>query len=225
MARNQQELPFPDVPTWGGRRKGAGRRRSGTLPRVAHRVRPFHDRHHPVHVTWRVGPRVPSLRGLKLARAIGRTIASVNASHARRGTTFRVVHFSIQPNHLHLLVEGGSRRTLTRGLQGLGIWIARRVNEVRGGHGRVLADRYHERALESPLEVRRALVSVLQNHLHHEPSRFVIDECSSGRWFKGWAEPIPKADTPSPVRRARTWLLATGWRRHGAIAFDERPAG
>ena len=26
-----------------------------------------------------------------------------------------------------------------------------------------------------------------------------------------------------PVRAARTWLLATGWRRHGLIGFDEHP--
>ena len=65
---------------------------------------------------------------------------------------------------------------------------------------------------------------VLQNHLHHTPSIYVVDECSSGRWFTGWAQPLPPPDTPSPVRDPTTWLLRIGWKRHGLIDFSEMPA-
>ena len=176
-------------------------------------------------MTWRVARDLPSLRKLRLARAIGNAIAAHNRSHARRRTSFRVVHFSIQPNHLHLLVEAGSKRTLTAGLRGLAVWMARKINEARGKRGRVIADRYHARPLETPLEVRRALVYVLQNHLHHEPSAYVVDECSSARWFSGWAQALPPPDTPSPVRPPATWLLQKAWKRHGLIHLSEGPAG
>ncbi len=148
----------------------------------------------------------------------------VTRSHCRRGTSFRILHFSIQPSHVHLIVEAGSKLTLMRGLRGLGIWLARRVNAVLGRTGRVLADRYHARPLATPTAMRNAIVYVLQNHRHHQPSRYAIDECSSGPWFDGWAEPLPPPDTPPPVAAPATWLARVGWRwRHGPIGFHESP--
>ena len=76
-----------------------------------------------------------------------------------------------------------------------------------------------------PRDVRNAIVYVLQNHRHHRRSRYVVDECSSGRWFNGWVEPLGPADTPAPVAEPGTWLARVGWRRHGRIRFDEGPAG
>ncbi len=71
--------------------------------------------------------------------------------------------------------------------------------------------------------MRNAIVYVLQNHRHHEPSRFLVDECSSGPWFDGWAVRLPAPDTPSPVAAPGTWLARIGWRRHGPIRFEESP--
>lgn len=207
-----------------GRRGGPGRPKSGRAVGVPHRPRPFHDRHHPAHVTWRVVSGIPSLRGFELARAVGRTVRAITKSHQRRRTSFRIIHFSIQSNHVHLIVEAGSRITLMRSLRGLGIWLARRINESARRHGQVLADRYHARALTTPLAVRNAIVYVLQNHLHHRPSRYVVDECSSARCFSGWAEPLGPPDTPAPVAAPLTWLARAGWRRHGRIRLDEGPA-
>jgi len=85
------------------------------------------------------------------------------------------------------------------------------------------ADRYRARALTTPLAVRNAIVYVLQNHLHHRPSRWIVDECSSARWFTGWAEPLGPPDMPSPVAEPTTWLARVGWRRHGRIRFEESP--
>ena len=215
-----KQLAF-DVPQIRRRR----RRRAGRVVNgVPHRARPFHDRHHPAHVTWRIAKGIPSLRKFLLARAVGTTFRAITQSHARRRTSFRVTHFSIQSNHIHLIVEAGSKTTLMRGLRGLGIWLARRVNERLGRHGQVLAERYHARPLTTPLAVRNAIVYVLQNHRHHRPSRWIVDECSSARWFAGWAEPMAPADTPAPVAPARTWLGSIAWRRHGRIRFDEAPA-
>ena len=148
---------------------------------------------------------------------------AITSSHARRQTSFRITHFSIQSNHVHLIVEAGGKLALSRGLRGLGIWLARRVNERLGRRGRVLADRYHLRELTTPLAVRNAIVYVLQNHVHHARSRYLVDECSSARWFGGWAERLPPADTPPPVAASRTWLGSTGWLRHGRIRLDEGP--
>jgi hypothetical protein len=124
-------------------------------------------------------------------------------------------------------VEASDRDALVRGMRGLVIRCARAINRVLGRRGRVWADRCHTHALKTPREVRNALVYVLQNWRKSVPGAQWLDGCSSARWFDGWKGPRPPwAEPPpgrAPVRAARTWLLTRGWRRHGLIAFDERP--
>jgi REP element-mobilizing transposase RayT len=221
----QLELNVKPKHGWGGRRPGAGRPKTGRAVGLPHRPRPHHEGRHPAHITWRVARGVPSLRKRRLARIIGRTIRAASRRHEKRRSSFGVIHFSIQDNHIHLIVEAGSKRTMTRELRGLGIWLARGLNQELGSTGRVIADRYHARPLATPREVRSALVYVLQNHKHHTPSAYLVDENSSARWFTGWEAPLPEPDTPAPVREARTWLGGVGWlRAGGAIRFCEGPA-
>jgi hypothetical protein len=102
--------------------------------------------------------------------------------------------------------------------------VARRINEALGRAGQVLADRYHARPLTTPREARHAIVYVLQNHRHHVPSRFLVDENSSGPWFTGWAQPLPLPPTEPPVAEPATWLAKRGWKRYGPIRFAEAPS-
>jgi REP element-mobilizing transposase RayT len=139
---------------------------------------------------------------------------------------FRLVHFAVLSNHVHYLVEARERRSLTAGLRGLHVRVARRLNKLWKRRGNVFPDRFHERILRSPREVRGALAYVLGNARRHglgqrpgEP-----DRCSSGRWFAGWRGARPSAGLgagadagPCPVARGRTWLLAVGWRRLGLL--------
>jgi REP element-mobilizing transposase RayT len=141
------------------------------------------------------------------------------AQASERGD-FRVVHYSLQSNHVHLLVEAASRGALARGMKAVGARLARAVNRVFRRVGPVLADRYHLRVLKTPREVRNAIRYVLLNARHHA-SRLVgkarLDPASSARWFDGWKHEGPTDGGHCPVARARTWLLAVGWRRHGLI--------
>ena len=204
--------------TWGGKRRGAGRKPSGRKVGVPHRPRPAHNARHPVHVTLRASQELPSLRTEPLFLAIRHGLA--RASHGG----LRVLHFSVQRDHVHLVVEALDGRALSRGLQGLAIRIAKGVNRVLGRRGRVWSDRFHARALRTPGEVRNALVYVLQNWIKHVRGARGLDGCSSARWFQGWRTPIGLAKGTSPVVAPRTWLAAVGWRRFGLIHPDERPA-
>src|SRR3954470_9659966 len=105
----------------------------------------------------------------------------------------------------------------------LGVWIARRVNEKLGRAGRVLNDRYHERRLAPPRELRNAIVYVLQNFRKHHPSPFVFDAWSSAPWFDGWTFTLDPPATRTPVATPGTWLASKGWRRHGRLGPDEQP--
>src|SRR5438552_4890491 len=135
----------------------------------------------------------------------------------------RVIHFSAQDDHLHLIVEADDTHALRHGLRGLVIRLAREVNHALGRRGAVFGDRYHARTLTTPRAVRFALIYVLRNRQKHSAGERGLDPCSSAPWFDGWRESIPPVAGSAPVVRARTWLAAVGWRRHGLIATDDRP--
>ncbi len=134
------------------------------------------------------------------------------------------MHFSVQTNHVHLVVEAHDKSALSRGMQGLNVRMARAINRVLRMRGGVWRERYHARELRTPREVRNAIVYVLMNakkHGHRIGSG--IDACSSAPWFDGFARVHELPGEPSPVAVARTWLAGTGWRRRGLVRFDERP--
>ena len=134
-----------------------------------------------------------------------------------------MLQFSVQDDHVHLIVEADDTQALRRGLRGLAIRVARAVNRALGRRGAVWGDRYHARALTSPRPVRHALVYVLMNLRKHHVGGRGMDPCSSAKFFDGWREPVRTESARAPVVRARTWLAAVGWRRHGLLGIDERP--
>jgi REP element-mobilizing transposase RayT len=190
----------------------------------AHRSRPRHCHRHPVHVTLRGARRFPSMRAPIVFSALrgGFTAAS------RRW--FRIVHFAVQDDHLHLIVEADDNTSLSRGMIGLTVRLARAFNRALARRGSVWGERFHARALRTPREVRHCLVYVLMNRKKHAPSsdrRAELDPCSSGRWFKGWKYPPtgpPRTHEVPLVAPPRTWLLCAGWKRHGLIDVNESPA-
>jgi hypothetical protein len=109
---------------------------------------------------------------------------------------------------------------------GATIRFARAVNRVLGRRGRVWGDRFHARALRTPREVRNGIVYVLMNWKKHVPGAAEYDPCSSAWAFTGWKVPPsvgPPADLPARRESPTTWLLRTGWKRHGLIGPHERP--
>src|SRR5574338_1070519 len=215
----------------GGTRRGAGRR-PGPNPRVRHRGRAEFRGRFPGHVTLKLASGLSSLRERTMVRALE---AALRAA-CDRGS-FRVVVFSIQGDHLHLVVEADDRAALGRGMKAVAARVARAVNRVLQRCGKVLQDRYHLHVLRTPLEVRRALVYVLCNARKHlgarAPRGAWIDPASSGRWFQGWRSSAAGGQkglhgfgadaVAAAVARPLTWLLRIGWRRHGRIDPSEAP--
>ena len=168
----------------------------------------------------RADPGLTSLRSPRVFPALRRALAACNR------ISFRLIQFSVQSNHLHLIVEADDNRALTRGLQGLAVRCARAINRRAGRRGRVWAHRYHARSMATPTEVRRALVYVLMNVRKHDRAhRPGIDPCSSAPWFDGFiAGRAPAASRdPPPVSTPCTWLASRGWRLRGLIDPREYP--
>ena len=182
----------------------------------SHRRRPPVSAAHPLHVTLRVAQHVWNLRAQRCLRPID---AALRALHS--GERARVTHFSVQGNHVHLVVEARDAASLSSAMRSLTIRIARGLNEVMGRRGRVLASRYHARALRSPTEARNVLRYVLANHARHVPGAPVADPWSSAPVFSEWkAVGLPAATVhyalpghDPPVARPESWLLRIGFRR------------
>jgi hypothetical protein len=143
VRRRQLNLPFGAPRTWGGARKGAGRKPHGR-PSMPHDTRPKVDPRYPVQVTIRATPGLPSLRSPRVFGALRRAIARASVDR------FRVIHFSIQQDHGHFIVEGDEARRARGGMHGLAIRLALAVNRILGRKGQVVGDRYHARPLTTP---------------------------------------------------------------------------
>ncbi len=174
------------------------------------------------------------------------TLRKALADATRTRTDFRITQFSVQGDHVHLVVEAESRQALSRGMQGLAIRIARRVNRLLSRSGKLWADRFFSRALSSPRSVRNALAYVLNNFRKHRvAAEAQIDPYSSAPYFDGFRElrgkppwdlprsrrlPLtpqgvaaPAFDDEIPVLEACTWLAGVGWRKAGLVAIVEAP--
>ena len=227
----EETRPRKDVgkKTHGGARVGAGRK-PAKRRNVPHRARPRQKAYLPSLVTLRAAPGLVSFRTQRVLRVFKEVVAEQRRLH---GDVFRIPHFSIQENHIHLIVEA-EEGALSRGIRGLIIAFARRLNGVVRRKGRVWGDRYHRRDLSSPREMKNALVYVLNNDLRHGFMRVFgraasgevrTDVYSSGPLFDGWLQKtarityaVPWVDT-----RPRTWLLSEGWKKYGPVDATKKP--
>ncbi len=205
MARSrkpqQQEMALP---THGGKRDGAGRKPNGPRAGVSHLARSHVNGCEPLHVGLRVRRGVPNLRWPRVYAEVKRAFEATAALR----DDFRVTHYSVQGNHVHLIVEADSSVALSRGKQALTIRIAKALNKLASRTGKVFADRFWSRVLESPREVRHVIAYVLGNARKHAERMGLwitlptVDPYAAG----------PGHDTPS-LSEPRTWLLRVGWTR------------
>ncbi len=198
---------------------------------LPHTTRERHRGYQPVHVTARAVRSSPNLRSQTLFAAL----RAIFARSSAKG--FRLLHFSVQGNHLHFIAEADDGVAFARGVQRLLSRAAMTVNALAQRSGKLWGDRHHREPLTTPSQVRNAYVYVLFNHRKHEltspapsVSTFVTaDDCSSTSWFDGWsphAPPPPGALAragPSIVVAPTTWLARRGWKTRGLVRFDEVP--
>src|SRR3954462_1794467 len=109
MKPKQQELPLK---SWGGARRGAGRKAKGSRKNVPHRPR-RRFRRGALHITTRIRSEVWNLPSRRSFPPLRRPCAR---GCPRFGP--RLTHFSVQGNHLHMIVEAPDAETLGRAMKG-----------------------------------------------------------------------------------------------------------
>jgi REP element-mobilizing transposase RayT len=209
----------------GGSRPNAGRKKSKELRfDPSHAKRPALSFKHPVHVMLRTLASVPRLRQRDGYAAIRDALL-----HVGDGAAFRIVHISIQRNHLHLVVEAANKGALSRGMQRFAIRAARALNAGFERTGKVFAFRYKAKQIKSADYARNVISYVLNNWRRHRAdareSSMPFDRYSSAWAFSGWAVrnrwQLP--DAGLPVSPPRTQLLVFDWEWFGLIDPFEVP--
>lgn len=175
----------------GGRRPGAGRKPKGDVAGTSHRRRAAVDPRLPVHITIRLADDAPRLRDKLAYTAVCHACVAGCASEG-----FRLVHFAVHADAVHLLVEADDQAALTRGAQGLLIRIARGVNRVAQRSGKLYGDRYRD----EPVRDKAAL-------------RALAPLFSPPAWVDGHTPRHTRpASEPACTQKPRTALLKA-WRR------------
>jgi REP element-mobilizing transposase RayT len=196
----------------GGFRFGAGRKKSRDLRfDPSHARRPELSFKHPVHVVLRTDWRVPRLRQRRGYEAIRRVLL-----HCLGGNDFRVIHISIQKNHLHLIVEAANKDALTRGMQRLAIRAARALNAGFNREGKVFAFRYSAKQIKTASYARNALSYVLRKASHCTLSGKRVEFPTS------WAETALLRAAQRAVGYRRPSFEDLVWDRPATIALSDQ---
>ncbi len=187
-----------ELPMRGGKREGAGRKPKGRRALVSHKARPKFEKPAAVHVTLRVADHVWNLRSRRAFRLLEQCLAD---ALGRFG--LRIIQFSVMGNHIHLIVEADSNESLSRGMQGLCIRVAKALNRLMDRSGTVFSDHFHSRILRTPTELVNAIAYVLGNHAHHFGT-------ADARYSSA---ALPAQERDRLLARPKSWLLRVGWLR------------
>ena len=191
-------------------------RGSGTPHKKRERV----QSHTPLMITMKLCKGLPSLRTMPTHDLWKEVLRALR----RARSDFRVVHYVLMGNHIHMLVEVDSTKSLSSGMISLKTRFARRWNKMLGRKGKVFGDHYHHWLITAPHEARNAIAYVLKNARKHGIRWFkgIFDPYSSASLFPGWVLPKDALDLLEDVAlqdvvfEPRTDLLAKDWLMAGS---------
>ena len=200
----------------GGTRDGAGRKQLDKYEYVPHYVRTARAGEHPVHVTARAVPGLPSFRQHRLGSIMLLQLRRLNDE------AFQIVHNSVQTNHLHMIVEADNRQTLSRKMGGFMASFAKRMNAELGRSGEVWRERFFSRDITTARDMNNVLAYVFGNAKKHGQiphDAALLDPFSSAWTFDGWDRPVelPPEELRWTPPEPRTELLRRDWIAHGLL--------
>lgn len=212
------QLVFKGVSGHGGFREGAGRKRFKTS--TDHRRRNDVSAQTPIGITMKILPGLVNLRCGEVE------VKFQEALEVAQKFGLRVIHYSLQSNHIHMIAEVDGPGALARGMRSLGARLGKSIRKLSGGAGPVFKERFHLHPLDTPTEMKRALAYVLLNSAKHLNCVPYVDSYSSGRFFGEWHQLLgrniglilrsgrdPVLARPSWLAEPRSWLATEGWRK------------
>ena len=122
-----------------------------------------------LHLTIKVRENKADIQSKRILKALHHAIKRA------RLKGLKVVHYTLEYNHVHLLVESVDNKTLHKGMQAFGITIAKAINKIKRSKGAVYKNRYHLRLISSPRQLKNVLHYIFNNGVKHKRTNSKID--------------------------------------------------
>lgn len=144
-----------------------------------------------LHLTIKIVKEKAAIKNKSVLKALHHAIKKA------RHKGLQVIHYTLEYDHIHLLVEASDKHTLGKGMQSLGISFSKGINKIKKSAGIVFKNRYHSRKLQSLQEIKNVLHYILGNGIKHKESMSIVSPYNSlfalssfDRIFPGFEEMI-----------------------------------
>lgn len=142
-----------------------------------------------------------------------------------RMSGLRILHYTLEFDHIHLMTEADCNASLSKGMQSFGITFSKGINKIKSQNGRVYKHRYHLRLLKSRQEVRNVIAYILGNGARHGTSSFInqynslVAGKNTGKIFPGFdlmiKDIIEKSKTLTALEKSLKDILDQPTTYHG----------
>lgn len=140
---------------------------------IRHTVRPRIHKTTMLHLTIKVRENKADIKNKRILKLLHHAIKRARLQR------LKVLHYTLEYNHVHLLVEATNNQILHKGMQAFGITFSKWINRLKLRKGTVYKHRYHFHALRSTRERKNALNYIFTNGVKHGRTRSRIDPYNS----------------------------------------------
>jgi REP element-mobilizing transposase RayT len=142
-------------------------------PGIRHTERPLIKKPSSLHLTIKVEKIKADIKNKTVLSILKRAIQNA------RKQGLRVIHFSLEYDHVHLLIEAENNTTLGKGMQAFGVTFSKAINRVRKTTGKVYKHRYHFKAITSPKQLKNVMSYIFKNGVKHGTSKSMLNGYNS----------------------------------------------
>ncbi len=154
--------------------KGAGRSAIHD-PGIRHTKRPYLSKPTSLHLTVKIKKNKAEIKNKSVLAILKRAI--LNA----RKQGLQVIHYSLEYDHVHLLIEADNNFILAKGMQAFGVTFSKAINRLKRLKGEVYKHRYHFRRISSSKELKNVMNYIFTNGLKHKTANSIISPFNSIR--------------------------------------------
>ncbi len=130
-------------------------------PGIRHTKRITFHRTQAFHLTIKINKENSGLKTNEIAKKIKSSFKKLYEN------SVNLIHFTIEYDHIHLLVEAKNHICLGKSMQSFGISITKKLNFHRRKIGQVYKHRYHQRILKTKTEIKNVINYIFQNGKKH----------------------------------------------------------
>lgn len=87
----------------------------------------------------------------------------------------KIIHYSLEYDHVHLYAESRGNKILAKAMKALGVSFVKKINRHFKSKGSCYKTRYHLRILKSAREVKNVINYIFKNGIKHKRTKSMIN--------------------------------------------------